>query len=101
MAIRPFVFLPPVIFATLAGLFFIAMQRENPDDLPSTFIGQAPPPVGNQTLTTTSGVSADALAAGDITLVNFWASWCPPCRAEHPRLLQLSKQGVSIAGVNM
>jgi cytochrome c biogenesis protein CcmG, thiol:disulfide interchange protein DsbE len=32
-------------------------------------------------------------------LVNFWASWCTPCRAEHPMLLEMAKQGVEIVGV--
>ena len=38
---------------------------------------------------------------GHVLLVNFWASWCLPCREEHPLLLQLAESGsVSIIGVN-
>jgi len=32
--------------------------------------------------------------------VNFWASWCPPCRAEHPKLLEMQAEGVNIIGIN-
>ena len=35
------------------------------------------------------------------TLINFWASWCAPCRVEHPYLMQLSKENnLNILGVN-
>ena len=35
------------------------------------------------------------------TLINFWASWCAPCRVEHPYLIQLSKEkNLYIVGVN-
>ena len=35
------------------------------------------------------------------TLINFWASWCSPCRVEHPYLMELSKeQNLKILGVN-
>ena len=35
------------------------------------------------------------------TLINFWASWCAPCRVEHPYLMQLSKEkNLEILGVN-
>ncbi len=36
-----------------------------------------------------------------MTVVNFWASWCPPCRAEHPVLLEMQAEGIRVAGVNM
>ena len=33
--------------------------------------------------------------------MNFWASWCPPCRAEHPTLTALAAEGIPLIGVNM
>ena len=38
---------------------------------------------------------------GDVALVNFFASWCTPCKAEHPMLMSLSKRGIPIYGINM
>ena len=101
MAVKPLVLVPPLIFLGLALVFYVGMQRENPEELPSQFIGQPAPSVGSQTLSDLPGVDPAKLAAGEIRLVNFWASWCPPCRAEHPRLMALAADGVAIAGVNM
>ena len=37
----------------------------------------------------------------DFTLINFWASWCAPCRAEHPVLIELSKEkNLKLLGIN-
>lgn len=33
-------------------------------------------------------------------LLNIWGSWCPTCVAEHPMLLQLKQQGITIVGIN-
>ena len=42
---------------------------------------------------------------GDVVVVNFWATWCPPCRMETPGLVDLSNQyrnrGLSIVGISM
>ncbi len=98
--VPPMLILPPVIFAGLAGLFLSGMFRENPGQLPSTFVGQPAPPLPTESVTGLPLLTAEDLASGDVTIVNFWASWCPPCRAEHPYLLELDAQGYRVAGVN-
>ncbi len=97
---RIFMTLPPLLFAALAVTFYVGMQRENPNDLPSALIGrQAPKTLPDVGVDGTDALSGD-VASGEVTLVNFWASWCPPCRAEHPKLLELEAQGLRIVGVN-
>ena len=93
-------FLPPIIFAALAATFYIGMIRDNPDDLPSTRVGQMAPALPTTALADFPLLTAADLNTGQITLVNFWASWCPPCRAEHPVLKQLSADGIRVVGVN-
>ena len=93
-------FLPPLIFAGLAATFYIGMGRDNPDTLPSTFIGQSAPPLPVNPLAQLPLLTAADLTKGQITLVNFWASWCPPCRAEHSVLTQLAADGIRVASVN-
>ena len=93
-------FLPPIIFAALASTFYIGMIRDNPDDLPSTRVGQMAPALPTTALADFPLLTAADLNTGQITLVNFWASWCPPCRAEHPVLKQLSADGIRVVGVN-
>jgi thiol-disulfide isomerase/thioredoxin len=43
--------------------------------------------------------------AGQVVLVNFWATWCPPCREETPGLVHLAKsyrdRGVAVVGISM
>ena len=98
--ISPLVILPPAIFAGLAGLFLAGLMRDNPDELPSSFIGRAAPDLPDTAIPGTDLLTDDALRAGEVTVVNFWASWCPPCRAEHPTLLQMAANGVRVAGLN-
>ena len=45
--------------------------------------------------------TSEDLKKSDYTLINFWASWCAPCRIEHPYLIELSKEkNLEILGVN-
>ncbi len=99
--LRALLLIPPILFLGLAVLFYTGMGRDNPNDLPSVFLGKPAPAIEQAALPgIPSPVQAD-LAQGRVVLVNFWASWCPPCRAEHPTLTALAAEGIPVIGVNM
>ena len=98
--ISPLMVLPPLLFAGLAALFYFGMLRENPDALPSARAGQPAPEMLLTPLGGDPGFTDADLRDGDVKLVNYWASWCAPCRAEHRFLEQLQDEGVPIYGIN-
>lgn len=93
--------LPPVLFAGLAGMFYFGMYREGAGELPSVFVGKAAPVLPATGLPGIPTLTDADLRTGEVTVVNFWATWCPPCRAEHPVLLEMAANGVRVAGVNI
>ena len=92
--------LMPVIFVALAGMILWGVLRENPDAMRTTILGAPAPAVPDEAVQGTVQITDADLRSGEVTIVNFWASWCPPCRAEHPNLLRLEAQGYRIAGIN-
>jgi cytochrome c biogenesis protein CcmG/thiol:disulfide interchange protein DsbE len=92
--------LPLVSFVVLAVAMGWGLTR-NPDDLPSALVGK---PVPEFALAPVKGRSLGLTSAdlqGHVSLVNVFASWCVPCRDEHPILMRLSEQGfVPIYGLN-
>ena len=78
-----------VTAAALVALFF------RPGKIVDPMVGQLAPKI---TLETLARETARAPQEGR-TLINFWATWCTPCLAEHPYLLEMADNGLNIVGV--
>jgi cytochrome c biogenesis protein CcmG/thiol:disulfide interchange protein DsbE len=101
--LRRLTLVPALVFALLAVVFLIGLRGNDPSVVPSALVGK---PAPDFALPPLEGLGLPGLARGDlgegkVTLVNVWASWCGPCRLEHPVLMDLAKrEDIVLAGIN-
>ncbi len=97
MKFNPVMALPPAIFGGFLVFAFLGLGGEKSFDGRQ---GAIAPDMFVVPLADLPEIDPAALTTGGVKLVNFWASWCAPCRAEHPNLELLRSEGMPIYGVN-
>ena len=97
-------FLPMAIFLTLVGFFFyrlVLIEKGNtPNMIPSVMINRPVPVFALPSLITGKPPVASAALKGKVTLIDVFASWCVPCRVEHPLLASIKEAGIALVGIN-
>ena len=105
-AIRPSTAIPVAVFALLAAVFGFYLHQigtgeKNAAEVPSVLIGKPAPEFDLPPIEGMDGGLKTADLQGRVAMVNVFASWCPPCRQEHPLLMRLARAGVPIYGINI
>lgn len=101
MTLKRLLFVLPVLIFVAIGVGLAVGLTRDPSVLPSALIDEPVPEFDLPPIAGRDGPGlADEDLEGRVSLVNVFASWCVPCRHEHPLLMRLAEQGVTIYGIN-
>ena len=88
------------IFLFVIGIFYISLTRDTNYN-PSSLINKEIPEFKIISFDDLNYYTRDDIKKNNYTLINFWASWCAPCKVEHPLLMKLSQtKNLVILGIN-
>ncbi|MDC1436609.1 DsbE family thiol:disulfide interchange protein [Gammaproteobacteria bacterium] len=102
---RALFIIPGLLFISMLGLLLFGLGRD-PNMVPSALVNRPLPEFSLPGLELDAAESIALITPEDLTggisIINFWATWCPPCHIEHPYLVEISEreQGLSFIGVN-
>ncbi len=92
--------LPLAIFALLAGFLLRGLWLD-PREVPSPLIGKPAPAFERPLLVAPGKTFSNAQMRGQVWVFNVWASWCAPCRIEHPLWNDFSAKKIApVVGLN-
>ena len=92
--------LPVIVFAGVAAFLYLGLYLR-PSEIPSPLIGKPAPTFDLPALEGLPGGLSRADLEGKVSLVSVFASWCGPCRLEHPLLMALAeKKRLPIYGIS-
>lgn len=92
--------IPLALFIALVAFLLVGLQRD-PSEIPSPLINKPAPDFRLPQLQDKAKTISAQEMRGKVWLLNFWGTWCPACRDEHPRLIEYAKSGaVPIYGVD-
>lgn len=95
--------IPLIVLAGLAVLFIGWSLQRDPEYRPDAIVGQTVPetvlPILQGDVAGPQNVDLKTAGVGRPMLVNLFASWCAPCRIEHPQLMALRDSGIAVVGV--
>jgi cytochrome c biogenesis protein CcmG/thiol:disulfide interchange protein DsbE len=89
-----------IIIIFIIGVFFLGLNKDTNYNT-NFLIGKKISNISLEYFDKNKFYKEEDLKRNNYTLINFWASWCSPCRQEHPLLIQLSKEkNLKLLGVN-